>query len=226
MNCFCDVCVIAWRCGTPDGTPDVAPRHFDCFRKPCQRDREPPEIPARHSVWRTHRAEKHAFPLPRAASGAKTRRGARAAATPSLNECVHLPRARPLSAEDGRRGSHFGLSFSSIVPAYGHSASPLFKLRSAVLRAPRTRLEGGPGVGRRGRYETPPQTILHAGAKSLGPNRAAFQRRAAPGPPRLRPRVRPPSRQTRPQGNSAVLRAAAAPAAGRPPAARSRGPNR
>lgn len=170
------------------------------------------------SVENAPRRETRVSFAPRPVSDAKTRRGARAAATPSLNECVHLPRARPLS--------HFGLSFSSIVPAYGHSASPLFKLRSAVLRAPRTRLEGGPGVGRRGRYETPPQTILHAGAKSLGPNRAAFQRRAAPGPPRLRPRVRPPSRQTRPQGNSAVLRAAAAPAAGRPPAARSRGPNR
>lgn len=76
----------------------------------------------------------------------------------------------------------------------------LFKLPSAVLKAPRKRLEGGPGLGRRGRCETPPQTILHSGAKSLLPKKTAFQRRAAPGPPCLCPSTLPPDRSPRSGG--------------------------
>lgn len=96
--------------------------------------------------------------------------------------------------------------------ARGTGCSPLFKLQSAVLQAPRKRLEGGPGRGAgRGPCETPPRTVLHSGAKSLPPEKTAFQRRAAPVPPCLRPRVRPPARRTVPEEGGGRLRSPSRP---------------
>lgn len=74
-------------------------------------------------------------------------------------------------------------------------------------------------MGRRERCETPPQTTLHSGTKSLSPGKTAFQRRASRVPPRARPRVRP---SVRPPAGRAPEERGLCP--GQPRAARSRRP--
>lgn len=112
------------------------------------------------------------------------RGGTRVTGTPSLNESVTYPASVCCLLSKEGTAHISGFHFLPLSLPTSTSASLLFKLLSAVRKAPRKRLEGGPGAGRRGRCETPPQTMLHCGAKLRSPGKTAFQRRVLPPRPR------------------------------------------